>query len=34
MSRAALPRIASILEERRKHVEDHLEEARRLKGEF
>jgi F-type H+-transporting ATPase subunit b len=33
MSRIALPRIGSILEERRKHVDDHLEQARRLKGE-
>ena len=33
MSRIALPRIASILEQRRKHVDDHLEEAQRLKGE-
>jgi F-type H+-transporting ATPase subunit b len=33
MSRIALPRIASILEERRKHVDAHLEEAQRLKAE-
>jgi F-type H+-transporting ATPase subunit b len=32
MSRMALPRIASILEERRKHIDDHLAEAQRLKG--
>jgi F-type H+-transporting ATPase subunit b len=33
MSRIALPRIAAILEERRKHYDDHLKEAQRLKGE-
>jgi F-type H+-transporting ATPase subunit b len=33
MSRVALPGIASILDQRRKHVDDHLEEAQRLKGE-
>jgi F-type H+-transporting ATPase subunit b len=33
MARIALPRIASILDNRRKHVDDHLEEAQRLKGE-
>jgi F-type H+-transporting ATPase subunit b len=31
MARVALPRIASILGERRKHVDDHLAEAQRLK---
>ena len=33
MSRLALPRVASILEARRKHIDDHLAEAQRLKGE-
>jgi F-type H+-transporting ATPase subunit b len=33
MSRIALPRVAAILEERRKHYDDHLEEAQRLKEE-
>jgi F-type H+-transporting ATPase subunit b len=33
MARIALPRIASILEERRKHIDDHLAEAQRLRGE-
>jgi F-type H+-transporting ATPase subunit b len=33
MSRIALPQVASILEHRRKHVDDHLAEAQRLKGE-
>src|SRR3974390_1648371 len=32
MSRVALPRIASILEDRRRHIGDHLAEAQRLKG--
>jgi F-type H+-transporting ATPase subunit b len=33
MSRLALPRIASILEARRKHIDDHLTEAQRLQAE-
>ena len=33
MSRVALPRIGSILEERRKRIEGDLAEAQRLKGE-
>ena len=33
MSRVALPRIASILEARRRHIDDHLTEAQRLKAE-
>jgi F-type H+-transporting ATPase subunit b len=33
MSRIALPRIASIREERRKHIDAHLAEAQRLRGE-
>ena len=33
MSRIALPRIASILEKRRRHIDDQLAEAQRLKGE-
>ena len=32
MARVALPRIASIFEERRKHIDDHLAQAQRLKG--
>src|SRR5713226_4107678 len=32
MSRVALPRIGSILEERRRHIEADLAEAQRLKG--
>ena len=32
MSRIALPRIASILEERRRHIDDDLPEAQRLKA--
>src|SRR5262245_53914195 len=31
MAKVALPRIASIIEERRKHVEDDLAEAQRFK---
>ena len=31
MARVALPRIASILEGRRKHIDDHLAQAQRLK---
>jgi len=33
MSRVALPRVGSILEDRRKHIEGDLAEANRLKGE-
>jgi F-type H+-transporting ATPase subunit b len=33
MSRIALPRITSIFDERRKHVDGHLRDAQRLKGE-
>src|SRR5215467_6910442 len=33
MSRVALPRVGSILEDRRKHIEGDLTEANRLKGE-
>jgi len=33
MSRVALPRVGSILEDRRKHIEGDLGEAHRLKGE-
>ena len=33
MSRVALPRVGSILEQRRKHIEGDLGEAQRLKGE-
>jgi F-type H+-transporting ATPase subunit b len=33
MSRIALPRFASILEKRRRHIDDDLVEAQRLKGE-
>jgi F-type H+-transporting ATPase subunit b len=33
MSRIALPRMASILEQRRKHIDADLAEAQRLKGE-
>jgi len=33
MSRVALPRVGSILEDRRKHIEGDLAEAHRLKGE-
>jgi F-type H+-transporting ATPase subunit b len=33
MSRVALPRIGSILEERRRHIADDLAQAQRLKGE-
>jgi F-type H+-transporting ATPase subunit b len=33
MARVALPRIGSILEERRKHIEGDLADAQRLKGE-
>jgi F-type H+-transporting ATPase subunit b len=32
MARVALPRIASILEGRRKHIDDHLAQAQRLQG--
>ena len=34
MSRVALPRIGSILEERRRRIADDLAQAQRLKGEF
>jgi F-type H+-transporting ATPase subunit b len=34
MARVALPRIASIFEERRKHIDDHLAQAQSLKGQF
>jgi F-type H+-transporting ATPase subunit b len=34
MARVALPRIASIFVERRKHIDDHLAQAQRLKGQF
>src|SRR6202048_3532751 len=33
MSRVALPRIGSILEDRRRHIDNDLQEAQRLKGE-
>ncbi len=33
MSRVALPRIGSILEDRRRHIDDDLAQAQRLKGE-
>src|SRR5262249_12103806 len=33
MSRIALPRVGAILEARRKHIDSHLSEAGRLKGE-
>jgi F-type H+-transporting ATPase subunit b len=32
MSRIALPRIASIIDERRRHIDGHLAEAQSLKG--
>jgi F-type H+-transporting ATPase subunit b len=33
MARVALPRVASILEDRRRHIDDDLAQAQRLKGE-
>ncbi|MFZ2142447.1 MAG: F0F1 ATP synthase subunit B' [Xanthobacteraceae bacterium] len=33
MSRVALPRIGSILEDRRRHIDNDLQDAQRLKGE-
>src|SRR5882757_10948061 len=33
MSRVALPRVGSILEDRRRHIDGNLADAQRLKGE-